>query len=120
MPKLVPTLAQETYHAEVLLLIWDGTQYQLNYNHNHHSISVWDGTTHTDIVYDNNDDATDYEYNDYDKCGATYDYAYGDSFNMNDPSIRLQFKKCLQVVQDHNDNMKKYIKTVPQVCKIIT
>ena len=95
--------------------IWDDTQYQLNYNHNHHSISVWDGTTHADIVYDNNDDATDYEYNDYyDKCGATYDYAYGDSYNMNDPSIRLQFKKCLQVVQDHNDNMKKYIKTVPQ------
>ena len=54
-------------------------QYQLNYNHNHRPISVWDGTTHTDIVYnddddiddDDDDDYTDYAYDDYDPCGAT-------------------------------------------------
>ena len=56
---------------------------------NNRPISVtWNGTTLTDIVYDDDDD-------DYD--GRTdYDYAYGESFNMNDPSVRLQFKKCLQ------------------------
>ena len=79
-----------SFHANVPLLVWDGTQYQLDYNHNHRPISVWDGATHTDIVYDDDDD--------YD--GRTdYDYAYGDSFNMNDPSVRLQFEKCLQTVQ---------------------
>ena len=42
-----------------------------------HPISVWDSNTHTDSVYDDDD---------YD--GRTdYDYTYGDSFNMNDPSI---------------------------------
>ena len=57
-------------------------------------ISTWNGTTHTDIVYDDDDN--------YD--GRTdYDYAYGDSFNMNDPSVRVQFKKCLRAVQAHND-----------------
>ena len=81
-------------------------QYQLNYNHNHRPISVWDGTTHTDIVYNDDDDIdddyTDYAYDDYDQCGATYDYAYGDSFNMNDPSAQTQFQKCLQIVQFQN------------------
>jgi hypothetical protein len=44
-------------------------------------------------VYDDDDD-----YN-----GRTdYDYAYGDSFNMNDPSVQLQFQKCLQTVQFQN------------------
>ena len=52
------------------------TQYQLDYNHDHRPISVWDGTTHTDITYDDND-----EYR------THFDYAYGDSFNMNDPSV---------------------------------
>ena len=70
------------------LLVWDVTQYQLNYNHNYWPISVWDGTTHTDIVY----------VDDYD-CRTDYDYAYGDSSNMNDPSVRLQFTHCLNTVQ---------------------
>ena len=38
------------------LLVWDGTQYQLNYNHDHRPISTWDGTTHTDIVYEDDED----------------------------------------------------------------
>ena len=54
-------------------------------------ISTWNWTTHTNIVYDDDDD-------DYD--GRTDDdYAYGDSFNMNDPSVQLQFEKCPQTVQ---------------------
>jgi hypothetical protein len=40
----------ETHHADVPLLVWDGTKYQLDYNHNHRPIYVWDGTTYTDIV----------------------------------------------------------------------
>ena len=53
---------------------------------NNRPISTWNGTTHTDIVYDDDDN--------YD--GRTdYDYAYSDSFNMNDPSVQLQFEKCL-------------------------
>ena len=44
----------------------DGTQYQLDYNHNHRLVSVWDGTTHTDIVYEDDDD--DYH--------GTNDYAH--------------------------------------------
>ena len=53
---------------------------------NNRPISTWNGTTHTDIVYDDDDN--------YD--GRTdYDYAYGDSFNMNDPSARVQFEQCL-------------------------
>ena len=70
------------------LLVWDGTQYQLDYSHNHRPISTWDGTTHTDIVYDDDDD-----YN------GTNDYAYGDPFNMNDSSNQLQFTQCLKTVQ---------------------
>ena len=55
-----------------------------------HPISTWNGTMHTDIVYDDDDN--------YD--GRTdYDYAYGDSLNMNDPSVRVQFEKCLRAVQ---------------------
>ena len=92
---------QASFRADVPLLVWDGTQYQLDYNHNHRPISVQDGTTHTNIVYDDNDDdaTNDYTYDDYDECGYTYDYAYGDFSNMNNPSVRLQFKKCLQTVQ---------------------
>jgi len=64
-------------------------------------LSRMEPQTHTNIVYDDdNDDATnDYTYDDYDECGYTYDYAYGDFSNMNNPSVRLQFKKCLQTVQ---------------------
>ena len=60
--------AYRTVIPKVPLLVWDGTQYQLDYNHNHRPISTWNGTTHTDIVYDD----------DYDCC-TDYDYAYGDS-----------------------------------------
>ena len=58
---------------KVPLRVWNGTQYQFDYNHNHCSICVWDGTTHTNIVYedDDNDDDANYTYDDYDKCGAT-------------------------------------------------
>ena len=77
-------------HADVPLLVWDGTQYQLDYNHNHRPISTWNGTTHTDIVYDD------------DECHTDYDYADGDSLNMNDPSVRLQFTQCLKTVQFNN------------------
>ena len=84
----------EIHHADAPLLVWDGTQYQLDYNHNYRSLFVRDGTTHTDILYDDDDDDDDY-----DKYGTAYDYAYGDSFNMNDLSVRLQFKKYLQTVQ---------------------
>ena len=52
-----------------------------------------DGTTHTNIACkddDDDDDDDDYMYDDYDKYGATYDYMYGDSFNMNDPMVKLQ------------------------------
>ena len=77
-----------SFHTDVPLLVWDGTQYQLDYNHNHRPISTWDGTTHTDIVYDDDDD-----YN------GTNDYAYGDPFNMNDSSNQLQFTQCLKTVQ---------------------
>ena len=80
--------------------------------------------THTNIVYDDdNDDATnDYTYDDYDECGYTYDYAYGDFSNMNNPSVRLQFKKCLQTVQfqnrlqaeQHIDTTPKHTQTIPQ------
>ena len=74
------------------LLVWDGTQYQLDYTHNHRRpIYTWNGTTHTDIVYDD----------DYD-CHTDYDYADGDSLNMNDPSVRLQFTQCLKTVQFNN------------------
>ena len=73
------------------LLVWDGTQYQLDYNDDHRPISTWDGTTHTDIVYDDDDD-----YN------GTNDYAYGDPFNMNDPSNQLQFTQRLKTVQFNN------------------
>ena len=70
---------QASFHdgVPILVFVWDGTQYQLDYNHNHRPISVWDGTTHTDIVYDNNDDddTNNYAY-DYDKYGTVYDYAY--------------------------------------------
>ena len=51
----------------------------------HCPISVWDGTTYTDIVYDDDD---------YDGR-IDYDYAYGDPFNMNDPSVRAQFEQSL-------------------------
>ena len=70
------------------LLVWYGTQYQLDYNHDHRPISAWDGTTRTNIVYDDDDD-----YN------GTNDYAYGDPFNMNDSSNQLQFTQCLKTVQ---------------------
>ena len=73
------------------LLVWDGTQYQLDYNHDHRPISTWDGTTHTDIVYDDDDDDDDYN--------GTNDYAYGDPFNMSDSSNQLQFTQCLKTVQ---------------------
>ena len=83
-------------------------QYQLDYNNNHRPISTWNGTTHTDIVYD------DYEY------GSTDDYAYGDSCNMNDPSVRQQFTQCLKTVQfnnylqaDHIDTTMKHTQAVP-------
>ena len=57
-------------------------------------IPTWNGTTpHTDIVYDDDDDYDD---------RTDYDYAYGDTFNMNDPSVQLQFEKCLQTVQFQN------------------
>ena len=71
------------------LLVWDGTQYQLDYKLDHRPISTCDGTTYTDIVYDDNDD-----YN-----GSTNDYTYGDPFNMNDSSNQLQFTQCLKTVQ---------------------
>ena len=88
---------QASYHADVPLLVWDGTQYQLDYNHNQRPISTWNGTTHTDIVYDDDDDDDD------DDDGRTaYDYAYGDPFNMNDPSNQLQFTQCLKTVQFNN------------------
>ena len=51
--------------------------------------------THTDIVYDDDDDDDDDDDN-YDEYGISYDYAYGDPSNMNDPFVRLQFEKCLQ------------------------
>ena len=64
-------------------------------------ISTWNGTTHTDIVYDDDDDFD----------GRTdYDYAYGDSLNMNDPSVRFQFEKCLQ----HRLQATQYIDTMPK------
>ena len=69
--------------------------------------SINSGTTHTDIVYDDNGD-------DYDKYGTVYDYAYDDSFNINDPSLWLQFQKCLQAVQHHNDTVKKYTQATPE------
>ena len=47
--------------------------------------------THTDIVYDDEDDDDTNNAYDYDKYGTVYDYTYGDSFNMNDPSVRSQF-----------------------------
>ena len=51
---------------------------------NDRPISTWDGTTHTNIVYDDDDS--------YD--GRTdYDNAYGDSFTMNNPSVQLQIQK---------------------------
>ena len=82
------TKPTHTIVPDTPLLVWNGTQYRLDYTHNHRpSISVWDGTTHTDIVYDD----------DYD-CRTDSDYAYGDSSNMNDPSVQLQFVKCLQAV----------------------
>ena len=60
--------------------MWDGTKYQLDYNYNHRPIYVWDGTTYTDIVYDDDDDdddddATNYGYDAYDEYGTDYDYA---------------------------------------------
>ena len=33
---------------------------------------------------------------------------------MNDPSVRLQFQKCLQTVQDHDDTMKKQTQATQQ------
>ena len=83
------------------------TQYQLDYNHNHRPICVWNGTTHTDIVYDDDDD--------YD-CRTDHDYANGDSSNMNDPSVRLQFTQCLQTVQfqNHLQAAPKHTQTIPQ------
>ena len=92
------------------LLVWDGTQYQLDYNDDHRPISTWDGTTHTDIMYDDDDD-----YN------GTNDYAYGDPFNMNDSSNQLQLIQCLKTVQfqkriqavQHIDNAK-HTQAVPQ------
>ena len=77
-------------------LVFFAVQYQLDYNHNYRSLFVRDGTTHTNIVYDDDDND---DYDDYDEYGTAYDYAYGDSFNMNDLSVRLQFKKYLQTVQ---------------------
>ena len=54
------TKPTHTILPEAPLLVWDGTQYQLDYTHNHRpSVSVWDGTTHTDIVYDDYDCRTD-------------------------------------------------------------
>ena len=93
------------------LLVWDGTQYQLDYNHNHRPISTWDGTTHTDIVYDDDDD----DYN------GTNDYAYGDPLTMNDSSNQLQFTQCHKTVQfqkslqavQHIDTAK-HTQAVPQ------
>ena len=38
---------QASFHDGVPLLVWDSKQYQLDYNHNHRPISVWDGTTYT-------------------------------------------------------------------------
>ena len=104
------TKPTHTILPEAPLLVWDGTQYQLDYTHNHRpSVSVWDGTTHTDIVYD-----------DYDCC--TDDYAYGDSCNMNDSSVRSQFQQSLQTVQfqnrlqaeQHIDTTPKHTQTIPQ------
>ena len=67
-----PNDDDETHHADVPLLVWDGTKYQLDYNYNNHRpIYVWDGTTYTDIVYDDDDDddddATNYGYDAYDE-----------------------------------------------------
>ena len=69
-------------------------------------ISTWNGTTHTDIIYDDDDDY------DYDGC-TDYDYAYGDSFNMNDPSVQLQFQKCLRAAH-HIDTTTKHTQAVSQ------
>ena len=55
-------------------------------------------------IYDDDDD--------YD--GRTdYDYAYGDSFNMNDPSVRLQFQKCLRAAH-HIDTTTKHTQAILQ------
>ena len=117
---MLPVLQQNTprWKQEVpspflsFLLKGGRKEYQLDYNHNHRSTSVWDGTTHTDIVYDDDNDDTNDAY-DYDKYGTVYDYAYGDSFNMNDPSVRSQFQKYSQI-QDHDDAMKKYTQAMTQ------
>ena len=102
-----------SFHDGIPILVWDGTQYQLDCNHNHRPISVWGGTTHTNIMYDDDDDDDTNDAYDYDNYGTVYDYAYGDSFNMNDPSVRSQFQKCSQI-QDHNDAMKKYTQAMTQ------
>ena len=100
-PRIKPT---HTVVPQPPLLVWDGTQYQLDYNHNHRSISTWDGTTHTDIVYDDDDD-----YN------GTNDYTYGDPFNMTDSSNQLQFTQCLKTVQFQNSlQATQHIDTTPQ------
>ena len=63
------TKPTHTILPEAPLLVCDGTQYHIDYTHNHRpSVSVWVGITHTDIVYDDYDCRTD-------------DYAHGDSFN---------------------------------------
>ena len=67
---LSPNWSQRLYkkpiiYTELPLLVWDSTQYQLDYNHNHRPISVWDGSTHTGIVYDDEYDDYDDEYGRY-------------------------------------------------------
>ena len=65
-------------------------------------------------MYDDDDDDDD----DDNKYGCTnYEYAYGDSFNMNDPSVRLQFKSCLQTYRNRKeriDTHKKYTQATPK------
>ena len=52
-----PTRSKQISPANAPLPIWDGTQCQLDYNHNHNQrlLWTWNGTTHTDVVYDDDD-----------------------------------------------------------------
>ena len=65
--------------------------------------NTWDGTTHTDIVYDD-----DYDF-------RIDDDAYGDSLNMSDPFVRLKFTQCLKTVQFQKYlQVAQHIDTIPK------
>ena len=62
--------------------------------------------------------ATNYDddsavYDGYDEYNASYDYAYGNPFNMNDLCVQLLFTKCLQFGQCEGA-MKKQTQVSPQ------